>query len=373
MKQLRPLCLALSFACLAANSLASAAAPPDAHARFIAGMSVEGTALQNAAASSRDWQSHAKEFNEAFGELKKRQLDPIAAWLPGHISHSAMSDGPLFYMFSGPDFLYANTFFPRAPTYILCGTEPVGNIPDVGAMDEDAVAHGLNTVRKSLEAVLNFSFFITNKMKSDLVESQLTGTLPLLYVFLARTGCQIEEVKLIHLDKEGKVVTDKTATPGVNIKFIGREGRKQQLYYFTTDLSNSGIKDTPGFMKFCEAQGIGHGFAKAASYLMHLDYFTTVRDFLLSHTRSMVQDDSGIPLRAFPQNQWLVLGYGHYSKPIDLFKEKYQPDLAELFDDSPKENLPFSFGYTWHKNESSLIYGISLSHVPKAKPVSGGE
>jgi hypothetical protein len=35
----------------------------------------------------------------------------------------------MFYMFSGPDFLYAQTFFPNADTYILCGIEPIGAIP----------------------------------------------------------------------------------------------------------------------------------------------------------------------------------------------------------------------------------------------------
>ena len=35
----------------------------------------------------------------------------------------------MFYMFSGPDFLYANAFFPNASTYILCGIEPVGPVP----------------------------------------------------------------------------------------------------------------------------------------------------------------------------------------------------------------------------------------------------
>ena len=34
----------------------------------------------------------------------------------------------LFYFFSGPDFLYANAFFPAANTYVLAGLEPVGHI-----------------------------------------------------------------------------------------------------------------------------------------------------------------------------------------------------------------------------------------------------
>ncbi len=37
----------------------------------------------------------------------------------------------MYYMFAGPDFLYANIFFPYANTYILAGLEPVGQVPDL--------------------------------------------------------------------------------------------------------------------------------------------------------------------------------------------------------------------------------------------------
>ena len=37
----------------------------------------------------------------------------------------------MLYMFSGPDFLYATSFFPNASTYVLAGLEPVGAVPDL--------------------------------------------------------------------------------------------------------------------------------------------------------------------------------------------------------------------------------------------------
>ena len=353
--------------------MAADAATPDAQARFIAGMTVEATPLAAQASGSAAWQAHAKSFDKAWDELQKRQLDPIAGWIGEHIPRTGAADSPLYYMFSGPDFLYAHAFFPDAATYVMCGTEPVGAVPDIAAMNEEAVEHGLATIRKALDAVLSFSFFITKKMKEDLVQSQLTGTVPILYVFLARSGCRITDVKPVGLDNDGKLTEGKSKTPGVNIKFIGTGGRAQQLYYFTTDLSNWGIKDNPGFMRFCEGQGKGRGFAKAASYLMHSSHFTTVRDFLLNHTSSMVQDDSGIPLKDFPTDRWVVIGFGHYKQPIDLFKDKLQPDLVEMFGSGACESLPFSFGYTWKKNESSLLCAITLDNVPKAKPVKDGE
>lgn len=360
----------LALAVFTWNSRAADTAPPDVQARFIAGLPVDGTALQPLTQRSHAWQNHAADFNKAWDELKKRQLDPIAQWAPTHLTQGSTADGPLFYMFSGPDFLYANTFFPKSPVYVFCGTEPVGTLPDVGSMSDEATGHALSTLRKALNAVLSFSFFITKDMKNDLKESQLTGTVPLLYVFLARQGCQITDAKLVALDEKGSFVDDpKSKTPGVRIDFLGKEGQKQTLYYFTTDLSDWGIKQGPGFMKFCESLGDGHAFLKAASYLMHRDHFNTVRDFLLTHTRTLVQDDSGIPVKKFPMDRWLVTGFGNYTAPIDIFKDMYQPEAAKLYAETPHEALPFSFGYRWRNKESSLFYGIALPYVPKAQPV----
>lgn len=340
----------------------------DAVARFVAGLGSRDASSVYPPSTSSEWRMHAQFLDKAWAELRPRQLDPIRAWVPTHLPETRSKGLPLFYMFSGPDFLYANTFFPECPTYVLCGTEPCGRIPDLAAMSDAEIDVGLQTVRSSLSAVLSYSFFITKDMKADLAKSRFSGTIPLLYVFLVRSGCRIDQAELVHLTENGSFVDQVTITPGVHITFTGPQGKSQQLYYFTTDLSNWGIRGNPGFMKFCHSLGKGIGFTKAASYLMHLKEFTTVRDFLLNHTRMIVQDDSGIPLRDFPASRWLVLGHGSYSKPIDLFADKYQPEMTTLFSGPGAESLPFSFGYRWRKNESALLCGILLDDIPKAKP-----
>ena len=46
-----------------------------------------------------------------------------------------------------------------------------------------------------MSSLFSFSFFITQKMKTQLREGAVYGTLPILYVFVARTGKTIHEVK----------------------------------------------------------------------------------------------------------------------------------------------------------------------------------
>ena len=182
--------------------------------------------------------------------------------------------------------------------------------------------------------MLSFSFFITKDMKNDLQSEQLKGTLPIFYVFLARAGKTITDISFVTLDKSGQPhpaspnEKSKGLTPGVRITFTNAPGgAPQTLYYFTTDLSNDGIRSQPGFLKFCEAHGTGGSLLKSASYLMFENGFTTVRDFLLNHSKAIVQDDSGIPIAAFDQGNGSSAIFGSYAGPIDLFKQYYQPQL----------------------------------------------
>jgi hypothetical protein len=345
--------LALLFA-LGAN-LRAADPIADATAKFLAGMPVRGTALEQYSLDPA-WSEHALDFDRAWARLEQLQLAKIRAWAPQFLGPAFTDRGPMFYMFSGPDFLYANAFFPNASTYILCGIEPVGAVPNIAAIPRPALLASLGTLRKSLDSVLNWSFFITKNMKVDLTQTQLSGTLPVLYVFLARAGAKIDSVELVALDRAGNLgAPGKGNTPGVKIVFFGPTGRQQTLFYFASDLANWGIKSNPGFIKFCEQQGAGSSLLKAASYLMHEESFSQVRDFLLTHSKVILEDDSGIPHRFFTNGHWRLRYCGRYVGPIDLFKTKVQPDLAQAHASSVPAPLDFGFGYQWHPSRSSLL------------------
>src|SRR6266571_9445585 len=106
----------------------------------------------------RAWQQHANRLNAIFAKVESRQLIRIKAWSQAKLT----SPSPvLFYMFSGPDFLYANAFFPNASTYVMSGLEPVGQVPELTALPRGSIAYALATVERSLSSVLALSFFIT--------------------------------------------------------------------------------------------------------------------------------------------------------------------------------------------------------------------
>jgi hypothetical protein len=254
--------------------------------------------------------------------------------------------------------LYANAFFPNASTYVLAGLEPVGRIPEI----TERSRYSLPGLRASLNTALNLSFFITAHMREQLQQGELSGTLPILYVFMARSGNTVREASLVNLDKDGNVTpVDQTrarqVVDGAKIVFSRGDDAPQTLYYFRTDLSDSGVKNS-GFLKFCEKFGIGDSLLKSASYLLHRQSFSRTRQFLIERSRLVVQDDSGIPLSAFKPDEWQLNLFGKYLGPIGTFPEHNQPKLRQLYQQGQPRKLDFGIGYRWRANESNLLLAV---------------
>jgi hypothetical protein len=328
--------LLLASIALFAGAWPCAAAPsPDEQAKFLAGMKVKDPGL-SALAKSSDWTAHAATLQKKWASMETRQLAPARKW--AGINLALTRADTVFYPFSGPDFVYAYTFFPRASTYILCGTEPVGSVPDISQMAANQVSADLDNLRTALDTMLTTHYFITKDMRVDLTRGSIHGTLPLLYVFLARTGCTIGNVKV--------------NPSSVEISFSGKGFKSKTLSYFKTDLSNGGGNSQ--FFSFCKQHAPGATLVKSASYLMHGDGFSTVRNFLLANSSVIIEDDSGIPYRFFNSDRWNVKLYGNYSGPTDLFRSYRQADLAAAYGGGSAP-LGFAFGYSWQVSKGMLI------------------
>jgi len=372
MRAMRPSqkCLFVFFLILGVACVGRSAPAPDDEARFLAGLPVTDATLEPLTHTA-GWTAHSGDFNQAWAQLDKHQLAPIAAWASGTsgtaatsgttsaLGHFYTDTGPVMYFFSGPDFLYAHAFFPNASTYVLCGIEPIGPLPQVENLPPETLGATLATMRDSLDTLLNFSFFITKKMKVQLVDSRLSGTLPLIYVFLARTGCHIDDVSFTGVDPKGQITTARTVASAVKITFHKPGGAVQTLYYFSTDLSDGPIEKS-GFLTWCGGLGQARGFLKAASYLMHGAGFDSTRKFLLGDCGAILQDDSGIPMRFFDSHDWDVRLFGNYKGPITTFKQFVQPEFDQLKGLQKPAPLPFSVGYRWHPGESSLILAVKV-------------
>ncbi|MBS1951354.1 MAG: hypothetical protein OJF59_003209 [Cytophagales bacterium] len=323
-------------------------------ARFIAGLPQLGTNALSALEKDKYWIDFKTSMDENWKKMHETRLVKMQQWEQDVFSQSVNDSLKLFYPFSGPDFLHANFLYPRTKEYVMAALEPIREVPSFEKISEKDRDQFLDSLGRSLRDIFGKSYFITNHMQKDLW--QIKGVLPLFYFFIERSGYEILEQKFIDIDtsgdeKEIKVQNIKhVKTPGVKFKLRNTEsGKIKTVYYFAVSISNDGLKIRPGFVKFVKARGPFNTFVKSASYLMHDGkQFSTIRSLVLDNTRSLFQDDTGVPYRFFENKpEWKGTFFGNYVPPVEDFaRGLYQPSLDSAFKRGAQP-LPFSLGYHW--------------------------
>ena len=154
--------------------------PADDVARFLAGMPLPKNSPLTPLTQDPAWQQHSAYFEQAFTKLNLKQLDKLHTFQNTYLRESTESVPVAYYMFSGPDFLYVDQFFPRASVYIMCGKESMGPPPDPFRIQNLSAA--FHNLENAMHDALTTSYFITKDMKVDLEQQNLSGTLPIIYV-----------------------------------------------------------------------------------------------------------------------------------------------------------------------------------------------
>lgn len=331
-------------------------------ARFVAGLPQLDSNSFTALESDHYWQEYKTAMDKNWNQMVESRLSKITGWRDSTLAlHNDLL--PLFYPFSGPDFLHANYLYPHAATYILAALEPIAAVPQLDTLPIADRDKFLDTLGVSLRDIFQKSYFITKHMKTDL--KQVKGVLPPLYFFIQRSGHEFISQTFIAIDSTGietKVDIKKLhwhKTPGV--KLVVRNLASQEIktiYYFSISISNGGLAERPGFVTFVTNHAPFNTFVKSASYLMHTAPFTSIKELILAHTENLFQDDTGIPYKDFKKNLGFeVQFYGEYVKPVKDFGDaRYQPDLDSAFKTSAtRQKLPFSLGYHWNSARQHYI------------------
>src|ERR1700730_13779082 len=118
----------LMLALSAAHAPSSEAPTANDAARFLAGLPPSSSSPLVALTKDPAWLSHARYFDSVFASEESAHLSKVRQFSKEYLTDK---QDTMLYMFSGPDFLYATSFFPNASTYVLAGLEPVGVIPDL--------------------------------------------------------------------------------------------------------------------------------------------------------------------------------------------------------------------------------------------------
>lgn len=309
--------------------------------------------------STSAWQAHRAGMDSLWATFSSSREGPISSWSAREIPDLRRSNA-VFYPFSGPDILFAKTFFPSAETYILVGLEGAEPLPPITSLGGTDIANGLQGLRHAIHNLMNFSYFITEDMKSDLTSTRFRGVLPVMMAFLARTGHTIDSVDTIRLAGNGTPVMVRGASAnGLQIRCRTGLGKNVRVFYFKQDLSNGSMHTGHPLLNFVSSFGQPPAFVKSASYLMHEGGFSAIRNYLLTGCRGVVQDPSGIPYRHFRERGWDLHLYGNYQGTLSIFSEHHQSDLVNAYRAGAGRipQLDFGIGYLYSPATTCLMVG----------------
>lgn len=343
------------------------------HANYLAGKkTISYKKLQD----KKYYNNYLKKINQSWTKTSAQNLLEIYKWQSKYFKRSLSDTNTLFYPFSGPDFLYAQAFFPRARNYIFVGLENPGKLPNLLKMNDDSRIHYLTKLLKSLRYIDQAGYFTTKQMLNDFADSSLNGMIHLLLFYFAKTDYTISEISTVELNEFGQVKDKKNFQiadihpNGLRIKFYKNSIENQRmLYYFPFDLSDENLKDYPEFLFFINSFGNKNTFLKSASYLLHNDDFKIIRTFILKQSSIILQDDSGIPFKILKNNGFDVKLFGNYTRTIKVFSNNFQPDLQKELENRQAPLLNFKIGYNSWKNET--VFMIAEKDIEgRVKPIT---
>lgn len=323
-------------------------------ARLFAGM--DGGGFGNVRGSSA-WVAHKQRMDNLWATHLSLHREPLQSWAASEIGDVQRANA-LFYPFSGPDFLFASVICPSAETYVLGGLEPAEPLPRLDSLSGSEIEHGLTGLHNSVSTIMTSSYFITTEMRNTLQATSFRGVLPVILAFMARTGYLVDSVDTVRIDGNGNVtLSGSSGNTGLMIRFHSPFGGQKRLFYFRQDLANGGGGGP--LLTYISRMGRIPTFLKSASYLMHEDGFSNIRDFLLRHSSAIVQDPSGVPFRDFSRFGWDLWLYGNYRGTLSIFSGCQQLDLVAAYSSRRYSVKPLNFGigYLMNPETTCLMVG----------------
>lgn len=331
--------------------------------RFVAGKPVSAASPLQQLMAIPSVRRHYAETTDLSSKWEESRLRQIREWAATELQPQITRPATVKYMFGGPDFVHVVSIFPGVPEYILAGLEPLGTLPDFFAMDEAAKDSYLSHLNHTLRSISRRNFFITTEMREDFGKEGVDGVFPVLLYFAALTGHEVLHADYVTLDSDGgAVLAPAGEATGIWLR-IRKENpgptdpAEQNLYYFKTDLSNNGFKGGSPFHHFLSARPDAVAYLKAASFLMHTEDFSNIRNFTVGDSKWILQDASGIPAE-FLSLYFDLTFYGNYVGPIDMFSEYDQPWLHQVYGSGVAKPLPFGTGYRMKDTDSIQIFGV---------------
>ena len=325
------------------------------HGALSAGLPpADGSSLA-AAAQQGAWRRHADAMDAAWANIEKRQLARIREWRAAELSKPSPV---LYYMFSGPISFYADALFPSATTYVLAALEP-GPLPTLSRRRSETPIRSRSCVPRSTRSQLQF--LPHPRDAYDARRNAFSGTPPILYIFLTRTGKLIDEVTFHDINEDGALVAPGEGRPrgAATVEDPVHRPRSQAAHALLRPDRSLEWRLAQEWLQGILRQARRERCADQERVVpAYTGAFSDVRDYLLIRSKRILQDDR--VLITFKTDEW---GCGPTAaiSAHRCLPDNYQSRLADLFRREKPPRIDFGIGYRFRPNESNVLVADKLA------------
>ncbi len=315
------------------------------------------------------WKEHRRQLDEAWQNTEADLLSGFRKFQTDQLSSPDLESRTVFYPFSGPDALTATLYFPHNPLYVMVALEPAGTLPTPRQIAKKDLPGYLAAMRETTASELGRSFFITRQMDKQFRGQVTDGLLVPILQLLVRTGHRVLGFRYVRLDEAGQIIeraadyhaATRYGNKGLEIDFqTTADSSFHKLLYFSVNLANDRLRENQPFQLYLSRLKETVSMLKATSYMPHQPGFSVFRQALLDNSYAILQDDSGLPFKAFAPDRWKVQLYGDYTKPYGSFGWLEQNDLREAYRTAGSKPLPMHVGYGYRRITSNLLLATRL-------------
>jgi protein-L-isoaspartate(D-aspartate) O-methyltransferase len=292
-------------------------------------------------------ESHCATLRREYAQYRQRWLAEASPFFASIVPKDLPS--VVVYPFGGGDLLAALATFPAATEFLTMSLEPAGDVRSIDTIQASQLVAALTPLRDLIARRLLVSFLSTENLGNS-SRGALPGQLVLTLAALAIHGYEPVSLRYFDVEADGALRYGVSGTQNVELRFRAPRAATAStkvLRHFAVNLDDVHLAKNRGFVALLESKGRFCAMTKAASHLLWMDRFSTLRWLLVDQMEWMVSDVTGIPPRFARAAGFVQDAYGAYEGP-DLYgpsEGRDVEDFVELFRGARRRSLPFSYGY----------------------------
>ena len=323
--------------------------------------------------------AHCKQVEGWYPTIEGKYLAPARALFA--TLRPAGLPTTVVYPFGGGDLLSALITYPDATEITTLSLEHAGDPTRLARASKVELRRALTTYRHVLRQLFANHDSASDNMKK-LERGPVPGQLGMFLAALVAHGYEPVSLRYFRVEPDGalhyfddadlaamaavkaKRKRGKWVDPDYSVAFSNAEltfrkvgdpaGRLITHRHIAADLSDRALRGS-GVLAYLERRGQVAAMTKAASYLLWLGAFSTIRDYLLGNMVWMASDATGVPPRHAKQAGFRQTTYGRFAGSYLEASATENTAFRKLWADQPYRKLGFRYGYPDSKKQVHMM------------------